>query len=139
MAVDAAPTVETLLVRRYRCRRCSAVITVVPREVEPRRHYSRPAIAMALALLGLLARTSSEIRKAVSPWRVTATASWRTLSRWVGAVRRGALFPSASLSVKTSRSEIAERVAQLAMAHAPPTMRGAPALTLVFHGAAAMA
>lgn len=137
--VTAAPTVEILLVRRYLCRRCSAVITVVPREVEPRRHYSRPALAMALALLGLCAQSAASIRRAVSPWRVTATSGWAALRRWVDAVRRGALFPSAATPPEASSIQIAERVAQVALSHAPPTMRGAPQIALVFAGAAQMA
>lgn len=139
IAVDALPTVAVLLVRRYRCRRCSAVITVVPREVEPRRHYSRPAIALALALVGLLGLASPAIREAVCPWCVATTSGWRMVSRWIGAVRRGKLFPSAAPAATASRSEVAERVAQVAMSHAPPTLRGSPALVLVFVGAAAMA
>jgi Domain of unknown function (DUF6431) len=139
MAVQRPPTVEVLRVRRYRCRHCSALITVVPREVEPRRHYSRPAIAMALALMGLVACSSPEIREAISPWRTTTTSAWRTLPRWIDAVRRGTLFSSASPSEKASCIEVAERVAQVAMSHAPPGMRGAPELELVFAGAVAMA
>lgn len=139
MAVDAAPSAEVLHVRRYRCRACKAVLLVVPRDVEPRRHYSRPAIALALALLGLLGQSAATIRRAVSPWRITTTAGWATLRRWVGAVRRGALFPSVSLPSDASAAQVGERVAQVAMSYAPPTMRGAPQLALVFAGAVAMA
>lgn len=138
-APDAAPTIEIVVVRRYVCRRCDAVITVVPREVEPRRHYSRPAIALALARLGLLGETPSAIRRAVSPWMILETDGWRTLSRWIAAVRRGVLFRSAAARDGASDAAVATRVAQIAMAHAPPTDRGAPALALVFRGAIAMA
>ena len=137
-AAEVAPTVEVLLVRRYLCVRCAAVITVVPREVEPRRHYSRPAIALALALFALCAKSAATIRQAISPWRVTATPGWRTFWRWLAAVRRGALFPPAA-SPDASSSQLAERVAQVAMSHAPPSLRGAPQLALVFAGAAQMA
>jgi hypothetical protein len=117
--------------------RCAAVITVVPPEVEPRRHYSRPAIALALALFALCAKSAAAIRQAVSPWRITETPGWRTFWRWLAAVRRGALFPSAA-SPQASSREIAERVAQIAMSHAPPSLRGAAEVALVFAGAAAM-
>jgi hypothetical protein len=130
---------EVVLVRRYRCMRCSAVIIVVPREVEPRRHYSRPAIALAMALVALCGETATSIRHAISPWRITATSGWVTLRRWICAVRRGALFPSVAPASEATSIQLAERVAQVAMSHAPPSMRGAGRLALVFAGAAAMA
>ena len=71
-AATAPPSIEVVLVRRYLCLGCDAVLTVVPREVEPRRHYSRPAIALALARLGLWGETAAAIRRAVSPWPVIA-------------------------------------------------------------------
>jgi hypothetical protein len=114
-------------------------MTVVPREVEPRRYYSKPAIALALARLGLLGETAATIRRAVSPWAIVSTAGWPTLWRWIRAVARGALFVSARPLPGATATEIARRVAQVALAHAPPTERGAPALTLVFAGAIAMA
>jgi hypothetical protein len=61
------PLALEVWVRRYRCTRCRATCTVVPREVLTRRLYSAPAIAMALALFGLLSRTVAQVREAVSP------------------------------------------------------------------------
>lgn len=136
---DAAPEIVVVVVRRYRCRRCKAVITVVPREVEPRRHYSRPAIALALARHGLFGEAAATVRRAVSPWKVAATTGWRTLRRWQRAVRDGRLFPTVRIGAAATTRAIGERVAQAAMGHAPPTLRGAPTLTLVFAGAVAMA
>ena len=138
-AADAAPTMITVPVRRYLCRRCDASMTVVPREVEPRRHYSRPAIALALARLGLLGETAAAIRRAVSSWPIASTPGWPTLRRWIRAVARGTLFPAARPRPDATAAAIAMRVAQVALAHAPPTERGAPALALVFAGATAMA
>lgn len=136
---DTAPSIEVVSVRRYLCRRCDAVITVVPREVEPRRHYSRPAIALALARLGLFGETAAAIRRAISPWQVVATSGWPTLRRWVAAVASRALFATATALSGSTAAQVATRVAQVALAHAPPSLRGAPALTLVFAGAVAMA
>src|SRR5688500_5280666 len=73
VAAAAAPSVTTILVRRYLCLGCDAVMTVVPREVEPRRHYSRPAIALALARLGLLGETAAAVRRAVCAWPIATT------------------------------------------------------------------
>jgi hypothetical protein len=113
-------------------------MTVVPREVEPRRHYSRPAIALALARLGLLGEAASTIRRAVCSW-TTWTPGWPTLRRWIVAVRRGALFASARPVETATAIQVAERVAQIALAHAPPSLRRAPMLMQVFAGAVAMA
>lgn len=138
-AADVAPTVTVVQVRRYKCRRCRSLITVVPREVEPRRHYSRPAIALALARFGLFGETAASIRRAVSPWTEIATSGWSALRRWIAAVASRALFSAVTTSPGATDVQVATRVAQVALAQAPPTMRGAPALTLVFAGAVAMA
>ncbi|HLV64713.1 MAG TPA: hypothetical protein VKY73_02840, partial [Polyangiaceae bacterium] len=39
-------------VRRFRCRVCGAVITVLPRGVAPRRHFGAGAMGLAIALVG---------------------------------------------------------------------------------------
>jgi hypothetical protein len=139
VAPDGVPTVEIVLVRRYLCPRCAAVMTVVPRDVEPRRHYARSAIALALARLGLLGETEAAVRQSISPWQIAVTGGWRTLRRWIAAVREGVLFGAARPAAAAANRAVAARVGQLALGHAPPTLRGAPALVLVFAGAMAMA
>jgi len=139
LALAAAPTVEVIEVRRYRCMRCDAVLTVVPREVEPRRHYTRPAIVLALALWGLCGASATTVRRTISPWRITTTTGWPMLRRWTAAVARRVLVPTACPSPPATARAIAARVAQVALAHAPPTMRGAPMRVQVFLGAVAMA
>jgi hypothetical protein len=139
VAPEALPTIEVVVVRRYLCRRCAAVMTVLPRGVEPRRHYTRPAMALALGRLGLLGETEAAVRESISPWQIAATDGWRTLRRWIAAVRVGVLFGGARPASTASNRAVAARVAQLALGHAPPTLRGAPALVLVFAGAMAMA
>ena len=130
-------------VRRYECQHCAVVITVVPRDVEPRRHYSRPAIALALARFGLLGEPPAAVRRAVSPWRVVcveAARRWITLGRWVTAVRAGTLLPTTRRPpAGATARQIAERAAQGAAAHAPPTSRHLPLVAQAFHGAIAMA
>jgi len=140
VAAEVAPTVVVVAVRRYLCRRCDAVMTVVPREVEPRRHYSRPALALALARLGLLGETEAAVRRAVSPWPIVATDGWRTLRRWAAAVRRRALFGAALMPPAIARNAVvAAHVTQWVLGHVPPTLRDAPIIAQVFAGAVAMA
>ncbi len=136
-SADAAPSIEVVLLRRYRCQQCRAILTVVPREVETRRLYSRPAIALALARM--VSEASAAVRRAVCPWRIGTTTGWPTLRRWLAAVARGALFPAATASPDTTPAGLAARVAQLALGHAPPSLRAAPMLVQVFAGAVAMA
>jgi hypothetical protein len=139
ISADAAPTWGSVFVRRFRCRRCRAVMTVVPREVEPRRHYARSAIVLALARHGLFGESATEVRRAVCAWPITtATAGWSTLRRWIAAARRGVLVRSVA-PCSGSAATVAARVAQIALGHAPPSVRGAPPLVLVFAGAVAMA
>lgn len=84
-----------VLARRYRCRACRAVLTVVPREVLPRRQYTASAIGLALALFALLGVSAADVRTRISTWSVVghAATGWITLRRWIDAVRRGDLFP----------------------------------------------
>lgn len=85
-----------VLTRRYRCRACRAVVTVVPREVLPRRQYTASAIGLALALFALLGLSAADVRTRISTWSIVGPAAagrWITLRRWIDAVRRGELFP----------------------------------------------
>ncbi len=52
----AAPTLIAILLRRYRCRFCGAVILVGSRGLVRRRLYSGSAVALALALYGVASR-----------------------------------------------------------------------------------
>ena len=63
-------------------------MTVVPREVTAQMLFSAPAIALALALYGLLGQSAREVRAVVSPWREVGTPAggWKTLRRWIARV-----------------------------------------------------
>lgn len=129
--------------RRYRCCGCGALIEVVPAEVAPRRHYSRCAIGLALALFGVARESAAAVRRRVSPFGVvgsTAAIGWATLRRWIRAVRAGALFPGvrAVPSDWTAR-QAAERIAMSLAAHAPPSSAALPLAAQVFAGACATA
>lgn len=129
---------EELEVRRYRCRHCNATLTVVPRGVIPRRHYSGVAIALALALYGLARKSLREVRARINPWSVvgaTAAEGWTALMRWIRAIHRGELFAFVRASPpEWSARKQAERAATTLAALAPP---GLGHLPLVEQAAAA--
>ena len=142
-AVRAPPSLRELLVRRYRCRRCAAILTVVPCEVAPRRHYAATAIALALVLYGVLGQSQAKVRSAVSSdgaVGLCATYRFRTLTRWVDAVARRSLFAALpALPITEGRRAIAGRAAMAIGAHAPPSLPEGALELRAFAGAALMA
>jgi len=52
--------------RRFQCQLCDAVLVVVPRGMVPRKRYSGPAIAFALALWALARLDEPEVFDRVS-------------------------------------------------------------------------
>jgi hypothetical protein len=125
-----SPQTAVLLVRRYQCQRCAAIVTVVPQGVVPRRHYAAPAIALALVLFALRGLPENEVRARVSPWRVVGDAAqegWSTLRRWCRAAQQGALFVPGFPDVRVCPADftlrqVAERVAAALSSLAPPGM-----------------
>jgi transposase-like protein len=114
---------ESYRVRRYRCRRCGAVMTVAPTETLRYRLFSLPAIACALCLYGTERVSSREVRRRISPWRkigAAADRSWQTLRRWLRAAAAGLLFPF-PLAARGAPRELAGRVSRALMAKAPPS------------------
>ena len=132
--VDHAPTWIVLTCRRYRCTSCAAILTVVPRGVAPRRHYGHAAIAMALTLWGIVQEPTAEVRRRVcaSPVSAEDIRRWPTLRRWARAARDA--LDDASLSLRAAAS----RAAQVAIGHAPPSLRTAPRWHQAFAGGSAM-
>lgn len=114
------PSILTLACRRYRCARCAAVLTVVPRGVAPRKHYGFAAIAMALTLWLIAGEPVREVRRRVCAWQLTreSTSSWSTLRRWAGAM--------------------GDRFAQIAIGRAPPQALSRERWALAFAGGSAM-
>jgi hypothetical protein len=128
--------------RRYECQHCSAVITVVPCETAPRKHYAATAIAFALALHGLAGQSHAEVRAQVSPSRVVGVSAerrWATLGRWIDAVSACDLFaPLPAMPPDRPRREIARRAAMAIGAHAPPSLQTGSLAERAFFGAAHM-
>lgn len=89
-----SPETRVVLVRRYRCRRCGALTTVLPGGLTARRHYSASAIGLALCLHGLRGLSIGGTRQRVCTWPVGfETERWTTLPSWVAAIVQGRLFP----------------------------------------------
>ncbi len=133
---EGAPEPLVVVVRRYRCRACRAILVVGPRGLLPGRWYSGPAVALALAAVASGA-TSAQTRRRTSPRALvgaSAVERWVTVERWIGAARRGELFAVQGLG-ELSRRRVAEQVT-LALAarggHRPGVELGASA----FAGAA---
>jgi hypothetical protein len=99
-------------VRRYRCRRCGGLTTVLPHGLTARRHYSASAIGLALGLFGLRGLSLGEARKRVCTWPMGfETERWTTLPSWIIAIEQRRLFPAvrpspmgASLRSKAERA-----------------------------------
>ncbi|HEX2861096.1 MAG TPA: DUF6431 domain-containing protein [Lacunisphaera sp.] len=136
---NGEPTTLEVDVRRYRCSTCEAVITVLPRGLVPRRHFSSAAIGQALLRYGQMQQSQREVRKHTSPWRVVgeeAVTGWVTLRRWIAALASGALFAQvrAAPAAFTARQR-AERAALTLVALAPARMAHLPLMEQVFAGA----
>jgi hypothetical protein len=90
-APGSAPEIRIVCVRRYRCRLCGGLTTVLPCGLAARRHYS--ASAIGLCLYGMRQLSLRETRLAVCAWRVAFEPErWTTLARWVDGVERGSVF-----------------------------------------------
>lgn len=106
------PETRLVRVRRYRCRRCGGLTTVLPRGLTARRHYSASAIGLALCLHGLGGLSVGETRRRVCTWRLGfETERWTTLPAWLAAIEAGRLFsvvrallPSTSMRRKAERA-----------------------------------
>jgi hypothetical protein len=121
-AAFAAPEVGSVLLRRYRCRECSALVTVGPRGLCFRRLYTSPAIALALALWACRRAAAPAVRCRVSPWRIVgaaAAAGWASLRRWAQAAVTGALWPGLLSTTEPTLRQGAARVVHLLAAMAP--------------------
>ena len=108
-----APSAVTLLVRRFLCLACGAVMTVLPQGVLGSRLYCVGAIVMALALWANRNVSTAEVRARVSPWNnVAEPRQWAMPARWVRAVRQARPFVAELRPSPASWShrQVAERI-----------------------------
>jgi hypothetical protein len=131
-----APQELEYWVRRYRCRRCGAIVNVGPSEGLRYRLFSLIAVVWAIALYGIERLPSREVRRRVSPWRIvgTSAARWSTLRRWLRAAESGVLLATAPAVSGTPR-EIARRLSYVLSASAPPGFRDETIAEQTVHGA----
>lgn len=112
------------------------MVTVVPRGIEPRRHYGRAAICLALALWALGGQPTTTVRARVGAWPSREATSWRTLRRWGAAIASGAWSWCTSAAGLAPRAAAA-RAAQIAAGLASPWVVG-PVWALAYAGGAAL-
>ncbi len=67
LSASGKPEQVVLLVRRYRCRGCGAIVMSMPRGMLRRMLYGAVAVGMALALW-VQGAASAAVRQRVSPW-----------------------------------------------------------------------
>ena len=136
--VDGEPGVRVLMVRRYECQRCGAVMTVVPAELLAGRQYSGPSIALALHLWLVLGLADRVVCRRVCAWRVRGRCArgWAQLYRW--ARKASLLFalprPVPPHGVAASVRHVLSGLRALA----PGSLSTASAAQQVFAGAAHM-
>jgi hypothetical protein len=138
-APGGAPSVWSLELRRYKCKRCGAIIEVVPPSVEPRRLYSRQAIAWALKLFGVDLLSTANTALRLQPWHqlgFAARRTWIQLRRWCRAIGLGALFGFVRKAPQNwTHRQVAERAAMTIVAFAPLDMRQRDLCDQVWAGA----
>ena len=87
------PEIRVIVVRRYRCRLCGGLTTVLPRGLTARRHYSASAIGLSLCLYGMRRLSMGETRQRVCTWPIGFEMErWTTLPSWLAAIEEGRLF-----------------------------------------------
>jgi hypothetical protein len=133
-----SPEQRVICVRRYRCRRCSAVCTVVPCGVVRRRHFGAGAIGLALFLSGVEQRTSRQIRDQIGGVGSPEAGSWITLGRWLAAAAEGVLFRTRAAPLAATRGR-AEQLAMALVSFAPPELASCPLGEQAFAGAEVIA
>ncbi|MCB9533045.1 MAG: transposase family protein [Myxococcales bacterium] len=133
--VDLACSLVEVVLRRYRCRECGAVMTVGPAVLSPRRSYTLGAIALALGLWSLAESTSFSVRARVSPQRTIGDGTigrWPVLRRWARSAPER--FGVLDVDEATPRV-VSARVCRALAARAPPAAHGLVIVDRVVSGA----
>jgi hypothetical protein len=112
-----------VLVRRYACKCCRAVITVGPRGLLSGRRYTAMAVALALWRWAVCQLTDPQVRAAlcsVADEGLSRPERWTTLRRWARAARDGRLWSGLAMAASWTLRQTAERVARWVWARGDP-------------------
>lgn len=126
LSASGEPQQVTLMVRRYVCRSCRAVITSAPRGLLRGMLYGAVAIALSLALWACEGLSSWQVRECVSPWgnnsHYARWHGWRTVTRWARDVQRywrGLRMDPAGGARDRARSAVTQLAGRAASAGGP--------------------
>lgn len=115
--------------RRYQCQLCDAVVAVVPRGMLPRKRYSGPAIAFALALWSVARLREPRVFARVSIFGLSPYVlahGWRSLRRWTSDAVAGELWPLFVGGGGSTWRQHAERISAALMSFTPTPDVGSP-------------
>lgn len=127
---DSLPRRAVLKLRRYRCTRCGAVITVLPRDLPRHRRHALGLICLALALWSDGELSAEKVREGLGLHK-SFEPGWPQLRRWA----RGAEFVALGLTADTPH-ERAHQITQRVCGRAPPDKIHLSIAEMTFFGAA---
>lgn len=133
------PGLVVVRVRRYSCRACAAVVTVVPRGVRAQRHFAAGAIGLALHRYGGDRVAAVAVRDHVGGIGPPEATTWRTLGRWIAALAEGLFAPARAVAGIDDPRERAARAAMVLASFAPARSTRATLAADVFDGAVLVA
>lgn len=120
--LDGAPVMGTVMLRRYQCRGCGAIVMVGPRGLLFRRLYTASAIAGALTLWACRRQPAPAVRRRISPLRIvgaTAASGWVSLLRWARKAVSGGLWRGLACATEPTLRRCTARVVALVAATVP--------------------
>jgi hypothetical protein len=126
--------------RRFRCAvdGCGAVMLAVPAGVLPKRRFSGPSIAFAIALFGHALASAGSVRRRLAPSTCGGDV-WRQLRRWVRSAVEDRLFRlSRRFDARLPWRSLAAHIGSMLAGDAPPGARGGSIASQAFAARAAL-
>ncbi len=122
LEMGAAAGIHEVILRRFLCVRCGAVITVGPFDIAARLLYGLLSIVVVLARWGagvplpVLRRQFGVGHR----WGDAGAATWRTVRRWTASAGGGYIWPSVSTPRVGTRRAQAQRLIWILGGAGPP-------------------
>lgn len=118
----ATAAIHEVLLRRFLCLHCGAVITVGPAEIGARLLYGLVTVALVLARWGSgvplpVLRREFAVGQV---WGPSGAATWRSVRRWTASAAAGRIWPSVSTMLVGTRRALALRITWLLGGAGPP-------------------